>query len=89
MAKQKKKPDTTPSRLTPTILIVGAITLAGWLLFYSLDLPLNADATIALAVAALLFVMLVRAVPYARIRAALATTLKRHDANRRQRAQQR
>lgn len=84
MSARKKEADVARSQLTPTILIVGAITLAGWLWFYFHGLPLDAAATIVLAVAALLLVLLVRAVPYARIFRAVTVKGKRDDAKRRQ-----
>jgi hypothetical protein len=87
---RKKKPETARSRLTPTVLIVGAITLAGWLWLYLNDLHPDRATTVVMALAALLFVLLLRAVPYARIGRALNAKLKPHNSNRRKpRAQQR
>ena len=82
---RKKKPDTARSRLTPTVLIVGAITLSGWLWLYLNDLHPESDPLImtVLAVAALLLVLLLRAVPYARIGRALKANFKPHRNNRR------
>jgi hypothetical protein len=85
MADHAEKTDPPGLRLTPRLLIVGAITLAGWLWFYFQGEPLDAPATVVLMVAALLVVELIRVVPYARISRALTSKRQRHEQDKRRR----
>jgi hypothetical protein len=85
MNASKPKSAAAGLQLTPRLLIVGAITLVGWVWFNSQGEQLDATATLVLATATYLLLELVRAIPYRRILRALRAKNQPHATEKRRR----